>query len=486
MSVRRAADATVGWPIAVGTLCFALTVARLPMTGDGYLDLVAGRLIASHGVPHVDTISLVGHGRGWVDQQWLAQTAMYGIWKLAGEVGLGFLLAVLVALAYGLLTRLCMVLGAPPQRAMLWALLAFLGSLGYTSVRAEMFSYPAFVLTLGVLVRDAGRRQFRTSFLWVFLILAIWANLHGAVLLGVVLVFGYCAARAGLATARRERRTGVLYATSALVSVVCPFATPYGLSEARYYRGVLSSSLLREYESEWRSPRLDHLFDWMTFMFAAAVIVAVVLALRKPYRPNPVLVLATLVTGALAFHTVRYQPWFALAGAAFLAATLGGIRPPPAALDSRFLRVGAAGLAVVALISAVSAAGHVDRATTARGRGALASAAQWESRHPGARILADPSTSDRLLWWYPETVGHVALDLRVDFYDPADVRDWFAYIFGPDFLRVGGSTYDVYVASSGNRSLYLKIRDATCLTVIYADRYGIAAVPSASSPPCRS
>jgi hypothetical protein len=456
------------------------------MTGDGYLDLVAGRLIVSHGVPHVDTISLVGHGRSWVDQQWLAQVAMYATWKLAGEVGLGFVLAVVLALAYGLLTRLCMVLGAPPQRAMLWALLAFLGSVGYTSVRAEMFSYPAFVLTVLVLVRDAGRREFGVSFLWVFLILAIWANLHGAVLLGVVLVFGYCAARAGLAIARRERRTGVLYATSALVSVVCLFATPYGLSEARYYRGVLSSSLLREYESEWRSPRLDYLFDWMTFMFAAAVIVAVVLALRKPYRPNPVLVLATLVTGALAFHTVRYQPWFALAGAAFLAATLGGIRPPPAALDSRFLRVGAAGLAVVALISAVSAAGHVDRANTALGRGALASAAQWESRHPGARILADPSTSDRLLWWYPETVGHVALDLRVDFYDPADVRDWFAYIFGPDFLRVGGSTYDVYVASSGNRSLYLKIRDATCLTVIYADRYGIAAVPSASSPPCRS
>lgn len=486
-SLEETATAALGWPLAVATLCFTLTVVRLPTTADSYLDLVVGRLIAKHGVPHTDTLTLLGHGRSWVDQQWLAQLSMYGIWKLLGNVGLGVLLALLIGLSYGLLAHLCIALGAPPQRAVLWALLAFLGSVGFTAVRAEMFSYPALVLTLTLLVRDARRREFELSFLWVLAILAVWANLHGAVVLGALLVFVYCVIRATRALVADRFGSSVFYAGCAVGSVACLVATPYGFSEVRYYHGVFSSSVLREYENEWTSPRLSYLPDWMTFAFAVAVVVAVTLAVRRRHRPNGTLLLATLITGALALDAIRYQPWFAIAGAALVAATLAQIRPTPPTLDPRPLRVGAAALALLALVSAVSAGrGNLDRQETALARGVLAVVARWESEHPNARILADENTSDRLLWWYPTTSGHVALDLRLDFYDPAIVRQWFSFDFGPNLLPVGGATYDVYVASSANGALYTKLREANCLTTIYADAYGIAAVRSASGPTCRS
>jgi hypothetical protein len=486
-SLRRVATEAVGWPLGVATLCFTLTVARLQTTADSYLDLVSGRLIVAHGLPHADTLSIVGHGRTWVDQQWLAQVAMYGIWRLAGTVGLGFLLALLLALAFGLLTHLCIGLGAPPQRATVWVLLAFLGSVGYTALRAEMFSYVAFVLTLTLLARDTRRQEFELSFLWIFLLLGVWANLHGAVVLGSVLVFCYCLARAGGASLARRPRTALLYVASAVATVACVFATPYGLSEAHYYHGVFSSSLLREYENEWTSPRLSYLPDLMTFAFALAVVVVAGLALRKRFRPNLVLLLATVVTGGLAFHAIRYQPWFAIAGAAFAAVTLGAVRPAPARLDPRVLRLALTAAAAVASIAALSAArGHLDRRETALARGALATAADWQSRHPAARILADQNTSDRLLWWYPATAGHVAFDLRLDFYEPESVREWFSYVFGPKIMPIRGSAYDVYLASSANASLYLKLRNARCLTTLYADRYGIAAARSASLTDCAS
>jgi hypothetical protein len=486
-SLRRVATEAVGWPLGVATLCFTLTVARLQTTADSYLDLVSGRLIVAHGLPHADTLSIVGHGRTWVDQQWLAQVAMYGIWRLAGTVGLGFLLALLLALAFGLLTHLCIGLGAPPQRAAVWVLLAFLGSVGYTALRAEMFSYVAFVLTLTLLARDTRRQEFELSFLWIFLLLGVWANLHGAVVLGSVLVFCYCLARAGGASLARRPRTALLYVASAVATVACVFATPYGLSEAHYYHGVFSSSLLREYENEWTSPRLSYLPDLMTFAFALAVVVVAGLALRKRFRPNLVLLLATVVTGGLAFHAIRYQPWFAIAGAAFAAVTLGAVRAAPARLDPRVLRLALTAAVAVASIAALSAArGHLDRRETALARGALATAADWQSRHPAARILADQNTSDRLLWWYPATAGHVAFDLRLDFYEPESVREWFSYVFGPKIMPIRGSAYDVYLASSANASLYLKLRNARCLTTLYADRYGIAAARSASLTDCAS
>jgi hypothetical protein len=462
-------------------------VARLQTTADSYLDLVSGRLIVAHGLPHADTLTVVGHGRTWVDQQWLAQVAMYGVWRLAGTVGLGFLLALLLALAFALLTHLCIRLGAPPQRATLWVLLAFLGSVAYTTLRAEMFSYAAFVVTLTLLTRDAGRQEFTFSFFWIFLVLGVWANLHGAVVLGVVLVSCYCLARTGAACIARRRRTALLYLGSAVATVACLFATPYGFSEVDYYRGVFSSSLLREYENEWTRPRLSYLPDWMTFAFALAVVVVAGLALRKRYRPNLVLLFATVVTGGLAFHAIRYQPWFAIAGAVFAAATLAAIRPAPPRLDARFLRLALTAALAVALVAASSAARwHLDSRETALARGALAAAAGWQAQHPGARILADQNTSDRLLWWYPATAGHVAFDLRLDFYEPDSVRQWFSYVFGSEITPIRGTAYDVYLGSSANPSLYLKLRNASCLTTLYADRYGVAAARSASLASCRS
>jgi hypothetical protein len=119
-------------------------------------------------------------------------------------------------------------------------------------------------------VRNTQRHEFELSFLWVLAILAVWANLHGAVVLGALLVVAYCVARAvGALVARRGRLTA-LYAASAVASVACLFTTPYGFSAARYYHGVFSSSILRQYENEWTSPRLSYLFNWMTFVFVIA------------------------------------------------------------------------------------------------------------------------------------------------------------------------------------------------------------------------
>jgi hypothetical protein len=111
---------------------------------------------------------------------------------------------------------------------------------------------------------------------------------------------------------------------------------------------------------------------------------------------------------------------------------MGRIRPAPATLDPRFLRLGAAALALVTLVTTVSAArARPNPGETALARGALAAAAHWASAHPQARILADERTSDRLLWWHQSTVGHVALDGRLDFYDPDSIHVWFSYILGP-------------------------------------------------------
>src|SRR3954452_21997198 len=65
------------------TLLASALLSELVST-DGWRALVAGRLIAHHGLPHHDSLTLLAHGRVWVDQQWLGQLALYAVFAAGG------------------------------------------------------------------------------------------------------------------------------------------------------------------------------------------------------------------------------------------------------------------------------------------------------------------------------------------------------------------------------------------------------------------
>src|SRR5437763_7749397 len=88
--------------IAVAAFAIKLLVSlRGGLAQDGWLALVSGRWIAQHGLPAHDSLAVMTHGRPWIDQQWLAQLGLYGLWRAGG-----FKLALLVhaVLVIGALT----------------------------------------------------------------------------------------------------------------------------------------------------------------------------------------------------------------------------------------------------------------------------------------------------------------------------------------------------------------------------------------------
>ena len=94
----------------------ALTTSRL-LTPDAFLDLYAGRWIAAHGLPRHDPFTVEGHGRAWIDQQWLAHLVYYRVWQLGGYALVGALSALLVATAVGVAAWLMMRrTGSPASR----------------------------------------------------------------------------------------------------------------------------------------------------------------------------------------------------------------------------------------------------------------------------------------------------------------------------------------------------------------------------------
>src|SRR4051795_1049396 len=71
--------------IALGAFAIVFVLAlRKDLAIDGWMALVSGRWIAQHGLPTHDMLTVWTHGRRWIDQQWLAQLALYGLWRLGG------------------------------------------------------------------------------------------------------------------------------------------------------------------------------------------------------------------------------------------------------------------------------------------------------------------------------------------------------------------------------------------------------------------
>ena len=71
--------------VVIGTLGAALLLlGPALLVSDSWLAFVAGREIATHGLPSHDAIAVLTHGTRWTDQQWLAQLAVYGEWALGG------------------------------------------------------------------------------------------------------------------------------------------------------------------------------------------------------------------------------------------------------------------------------------------------------------------------------------------------------------------------------------------------------------------
>src|SRR4051794_37619778 len=82
--------------IVLGAFAIVLVVAlRKDLVVDGWMALVSGRWIAQHGLPSHDTLTVWTHGRRWTDQQWLAQLALYGLWRV-GDLKLALLVHALL------------------------------------------------------------------------------------------------------------------------------------------------------------------------------------------------------------------------------------------------------------------------------------------------------------------------------------------------------------------------------------------------------
>jgi hypothetical protein len=178
--------------------------------------------------------------------------------------------------------------------------------------RAQMFSLVLFCATL-LLLRSETRKPSRRIWLLVPLV-ALWANLHGAVLVGLAVAGAYL-------MLERARRDPLVVLGVWTASVCALLLTPAFLDSGDYYLGVLRSEAAVRGEGMWAPLSAHSPFD-VLFVFLAVPLV--VFALRSRLRPWELACTAAFAT--MTIHAGRNSVWLIFLIAAPAAAGLGRAR----------------------------------------------------------------------------------------------------------------------------------------------------------------
>lgn len=167
------------------------------------------------------------------------------IFNALGARGLLFAEIVAVAAAMSLLARDARAGGAPAQR--IGPVLALVAVGAFTSLaiaRVQLFSLVLFPL-LVLLLRVEHRRP--SNRIWLALpLLALWSNLHGAALSGLLVLWGYLLL--SRVRARDERIRSVVVGALAPVALCL---TPAGVRSVDYYHGLLTNVAAQRGAGQW-------------------------------------------------------------------------------------------------------------------------------------------------------------------------------------------------------------------------------------------
>jgi MFS family permease len=245
----------------------AVAAALSPMQSDTWWHLRAGAdMVRTHRVLLTDTYSHTAYGMAWPNHEWLSQVIFFLVYMVGGLPLLSLFAASLIVGAWALVWRLCE--GDGRQRLIVVALVLIPASLHWAP-RPHAFSLLFVMATVTLVIAN--------RLAWLPLIVFVWANCHGAVVLGFVVMAAAFAA--ALADSPRDwRRHAMILAACAAAATLTPLGISFWTEIPR------SLARIRQYPiDEWRSPSLG---EWplATFWIAAALVAAGVALEWRPLR----------------------------------------------------------------------------------------------------------------------------------------------------------------------------------------------------------
>lgn len=281
----------------------------------GYLAF--GRIFWEEGYfPFRDAFAYTPTNAPWIYHEWLAGVFFYPIYKFTGDAGLQLLRYVVILLTLFLMYATSLT----RCDHKVWGLVSLLPamvliSFGYFPVRAQIFTYFFFVLTL--LILETVKKEGRLSLLWWLLpVQILWCNLHGGFVSGLGLIFIYALGQI------LSKRTALPLFLAGCAAALGTLINPYGV---RYWSFMIQAvSMPRPEISEWISvleALQTRIYELPASIFLSMVLLLLILYLfrRQQDKTDLLVLIATVYVG---LTHIRHSVFFGLIFGAYLSIVL--------------------------------------------------------------------------------------------------------------------------------------------------------------------
>jgi hypothetical protein len=236
----------------VGIAVYALLLIggrALLSDSDTYWQMAVGQWILDHqAMPRTDIYSFTKAGEPWTSSSWLAQVLYALSYNLAGWTGPVLLAASSIAATFALFT---FILGRriPAVYAVAVALAVLVLSMGHFLARPHVLVLPIMLVWASGLMSASGRGEAPSP--WLLPWIALWANLHGGFVFGLVLVGAFGLDALWNADRAARRSLALRWAAFGIAAVVACCATPYGWGSILAARKILDLGELLHLIYEW-------------------------------------------------------------------------------------------------------------------------------------------------------------------------------------------------------------------------------------------
>lgn len=266
----------VPYILSWGIVILASVIISLgkPNGWDFFWYLGAGQLM--HDTANVGE-TFTATGAVWHNHEWLFHWIMGlnpnpGIFHFVLHIALVF--AVMVSL-FMLTLRRCQ---SNPMAAAFWTLIAGLLMSSFLILRAQMASYILFILLIGILESSMSEKN---KALWIAPLMLIWANLHGAFVLGIALVFLHVGNNIFITKKNSEKPKANWY-LPLIVAMLIPLINPNFIEIYTYPLKWIGNSIYKDSIREWQSVLR---WDFLLYPYVAySIVAAIIMYFGKPNK----------------------------------------------------------------------------------------------------------------------------------------------------------------------------------------------------------
>ncbi len=272
---------------------------------DTYWHIAVGQWILDNGAfPHTDIYSFTKFGEHWISTSWLAQVVFAAAYRVAGWAGPISLSAMAGAGTFAYLAAILSRRIAPAY-AVLIAFAALVLAVTHFFVRPHLLAMPVMLAWANGLLCASERRE-APSF-WLLPLIALWANLHGGFVFGLVLVGGFGLDALWNEEASKRRELALRWFVFGIGACAACCVTPYGWETIIASYRILDLGQLLHLILEWMPTDFSSLSR-----FELCMLVLIAGALHSGVKLSPPRIALVLGLLHMALSHVRSHEIFAL------------------------------------------------------------------------------------------------------------------------------------------------------------------------------